>query len=937
MYLNVSATRQNLIPNPIDINNWSRPTATTGVSSVSIASPVYSPHGLQGARILGTSSSTGVQGLSTSVTLAPSGYTFAAYIKPILSPFVPLSVVKLELTNLNQTQGASCSYILSSNGSLSANTLIQYGSTINSTATITLSTNGWFYCTLTVNNLTNANLTYYPKILLPRAGNVYVYNTQLELSATYRGHLYGSVVAPMSSQVVGNGEAVGFWKDKTSNNNHFSIGNKLLTTRPTWSSTLSALVFDGTDDGFTSHFDKQYTSQTVFVLTRPNGAATGQRTVYGQRCGETNGFNVAVGASTAGTASTRNFMPLVWEPGMRNYYDPVDTGGRSTTTYRSYISHAHPQNNRFSVFMSQLSGSALALAQNGSHGAYYVVSQSNNTPYTDPAKVFYTLTPLCNFATNETHLNHSSYSGFYQGECCEVIVYDRGLTPTEIEDVNYYLARKWSFLNVPRTVYPTKNGDWSDPTVWSVNLEPAPHNAIKPTDYFYTNNKQVTASDLASIQAAIIGGYSANPLITQGGTFMLNRVGTLRAEVINGNDVSTPTYTVLVSSSQSQPTQLSATNVYLENAIAVASFSTLNVLSSCVISTEGYGLQGARAGTYGCITLLDNSILSADRVGMKGNSKSGSGSRARPALLLNGANSVVNLTNINYTPNGTGRSYSPCIILNNSTATAVMSNCSFDVRNNSNNLVDITESIGVQSANGILYMTKCTLYPSQGTSTGAYKPAVYFAGGTRSYFNDVNMVSYLQTNEKNTSIVPVVWLADTASMEIWLSGDNLMPNVHTPSIFSTSTSTLSVFLTGNILNAQNGMQTICAPSVKYIPIGNPVQYTRHNGADRGSYVYNWTENATFSYPSESDVVKDTLYNNNSLVGTVALPASSNLYFGAIAGPPDKRYYGSTVFDPDTILTVPLTAALHPNSIGQRLINTVTTQTLTALVDSWVFA
>ena len=146
------------------------------------------------------------------------------------------------------------------------------------------------------------------------------------------------------------------------------------------------------------------------------------------------------------------------------------------------------------------------------------------------------------------------------------------------------------------------------------------------------------------------------------------------------------------------------------------------------------------------------------------------------------------------------------------------------------------------------------------------------------------------------------------------------------------TSTGTATLCGcNIINAPNGRQAIYAPKVLMFP-GASATYTRHavNGYD--SYVDYWTSNATFTYPTSSDVVLSTSYKNNTLSGSMVLPSPSAVAFGAPVG----TTTGTASMTLDSILNQPIANLTTPNSIGARLKNITTSQALSAIVNSLEF-
>ena len=145
----------------------------------------------------------------------------------------------------------------------------------------------------------------------------------------------------------------------------------------------------------------------------------------------------------------------------------------------------------------------------------------------------------------------------------------------------------------------------------------------------------------------------------------------------------------------------------------------------------------------------------------------------------------------------------------------------------------------------------------------------------------------------------------------------------------TTTPSLSVY--GNIINAPNGRQAIYAPRYQVFPSASAT-YTRQavNGYD--SYTDYWTSNATFSYPASSDVVLSTVYNNNTLSGSMALPPTSAVALGASVGTTS----GTASITLEGLLNQSVATLNTSNSIGARLKNVATTQALSAVANSLDF-
>jgi hypothetical protein len=972
MFLNVSATRFNLVTNPVNFDTlqglvattWGR-TTNVGVSSSLVGTT--SPHGLSGTRIFrATNTATTLQCLSTTVTLQPSGYTFAIYLKPVRTSMMstppPLSAVVLELINVNKTQGASCTYILSSIGQLSANTLQNYGTTIDSTATITLSTDNWYFCTLTVRNPTSSPVTYYPRITFPLDGNVYGYGAQVELSATFGGHLYRSTVDAASSVVTQNGDAVALWKDKTPNNRHFSTiyESSPLTRRPTWNSSLSCLVFDGVDDTFVSYFDQRYSEQTVFMVTRKRN--TTNSALYTQHMGENYPFyvNSTNGSYFNSSAGNLPVQPLYSESSYPVTYGVnVGNAGDPSLVIRNYASR--PGNvtflNRFHTYTSWISGAWIALAADGLYDAIrdssaYLRYQSitNNT------WPVFTSNPRYNSTVHETRLcSHRDVNrvsvAHYPGDMCEVIVYNRALTSVEREEVEYYLFRKWYHLNgLTRTIHAVKNGVLEDGATWNINSEPAPFNsALLERDNLLTNGFQVTAN-LPKMHFPSYGNAYQRPWMALGGSIILtSNVQEISGYAVGNNHTAPRSFTVYVSSGpNSFVNALSSLVPFGGNAVGVAPYSTINLCPGVYIH-QGNGAASWHDQGWSsqpCIITTQNSTISGNRITLEDTNNQNDGNKRRYAIELSGTNNTITLNN-SYIRNQV-KSTQPAqtIYCGSSTNTINLSGCIISCNEATGNLnVSPNTFFGTAihiNADSILNIKDSTVYGPKQSPQDQTQGCIALTNQAKAYFDNVKLVPYTEFTYTYPHINTVIWVQDSASLAMWLSADNIVPNAQSPSIFSISTSPVSAYTRENVLHHASGKQSIYATKFKLIPVNDPVLYTRQTGREAGTYVYYWTPNATFSLPDPSDVQEGYEYydqtNGIPVFGTCVLPPADALYYGVFAGSKDNGgYYGTAVFDPDTILTVPLSTTLLSDSIGERIKNTTTNQILSSLVNSWNFA
>jgi hypothetical protein len=558
---------------------------------------------------------------------------------------------------------------------------------------------------------------------------------------------------------------------------------------------------------------------------------------------------------------------------------PVIHGHYTGTVNNSYASNIHSPSrqcnvgyrpyNIFDVFTHKNNGGNIQNFINGV-GSSIVADSIAATPV-------YTGMRLGVLGAAGTGNPSSGSGGFFNGSIAEVIIYNKALSNAEQEDVTYYLTRKWNALNViPRQVYATKSSLWSDSTTWSTSADPVPWNFPLSADNVYSNTFTITAD--SSTRVSSIRNIAVSPNITAGGSFVL------------ANGVS-----------------LSANMA-----------ATVTPLISSFVSTNSE-IIGINATTNSSVTHIIHT---------------GTGN-----LLLRGSSFSFGATNNSpFLRNaGTGN----CRIVGNISGGTNNANSS-QIANVSSGRIEVVGNVQsvyfypviLNSGTGSIYLT--------GSAVGSTNPSGYGISNTGGgyVFVDGTVGSYSATSSNNagvnnsngraeiSGIVAPAGLNVTGSASTSITGNVISTNAY-GSAFSTSTTPLSVY--GNIINAPNGRQAIYAPRYQVFPIASAT-YTRQavNGYD--SYTNYWTSNATFTYPASSDVVLGTVYSNNTLSGSMALPPASAVALGAFVG----TTLGTASITLEGLLKQPAATLNTPNSIGARLKNVATTQALSAIANTLDF-
>jgi hypothetical protein len=660
-----------------------------------------------------------------------------------------------------------------------------------------------------------------------------------------------------TTAVAANLDPVGYWGDKSGNARHFTNIGGSATTRPTWVSSLSTVRFDGTNDYLSSFFNLTYTAQTVFVVCKGNSPSNAA--FYSQK---------TLAVSDADQTAAGNFVPLVindastWAAlGAAITFSP-----RNPSTLYDLVTIYH-------------TGSQATSFLNGSLRLSVADALNYNV----------------GLSRIGARITTNSVAGtFLLGDISEVIVYNRALTNNERADVEYYLTRKWNFLNsIPRQTYAIKNGLWSDSATWSVSAEPSPWNFPLSADNAYTNTFTVTAD--SSTKVDTIRNSTLAPNILSGGSFVLANGVSLSA------NLGTPTTgTTLLSSSVSTSssvlgvsattgTRAAGSNVCIHNGIGNVTLSYPNFANN---NDRGFVVANIGTGSV----FLSGSVF----VG----SSNGS---AEPCYLNTSSGSLNIIGNVSMTNNrGSGQ------IQNTGTGTLLITG---DV------IGAFSGSAGANVASAAVGQSGAGSTKIVGNVVGAGSPGVGVSNGRLELIGSVSS-GYLGLANPGILNTTTGVVSITGNV-----GASNSANGYSSSI--TSFVPLSVY--GNILNAPNGTQAIYAPRYQVFPSASAT-YTRQavNGYD--SFVDYWTSNATFSYPASSDVVLSTVYSNNTLSGSMALPPASAVALGASVG----TTLGTASITLEGLLNQSVATLNTPNSIGARLKNVATTQALSAVANSLDF-
>lgn len=164
---------------------------------------------------------------------------------------------------------------------------------------------------------------------------------------------------------------------------------------------------------------------------------------------------------------------------------------------------------------------------------------------------------------------------------------------------------------------------------------------------------------------------------------------------------------------------------------------------------------------------------------------------------------------------------------------------------------------------------------------------------------------------------------------------NLIAGSRGPAFTSSNANAINR-ISGNIINAPNGIAAIYAASyfINPIPTNGYIRYAR-NGTGIGSdaYLFQYTTDSlsAFSMPPISAVRLGTTFANGTLTGTCAMPEPQSVAYGVVY---DNNSVGTAALSPQNIFSAEIPSLTATNSIGVRLKNAATTENVGKLIASF---
>jgi hypothetical protein len=425
----------------------------------------------------------------------------------------------------------------------------------------------------------------------------------------------------------------------------------------------------------------------------------------------------------------------------------------------------------------------------------------------------------------------------------------------------------------------------------------------------------------ASIWSLLAGSMSATSVPTIGdnasaNTFTIQITGNVTCDnITNGTAYGGTAGGAFNLNNQ---TSLSATIV--SNAALIAGSVEVAVLSGNN-SAEIYGnVTGGGSSAQRCITHSSTGSLF-----VRGNITGNGGSGSQSILFINNAGSTViegNLTGnsnaaiqhagtgpLTITGNlqgaGIGRT-----LISSSGATTIYGNVLGSSSNNASNPT-IGNSLGVINIFGNV------------SGVGNASAIENTSTGSISIFGNINGAA--AAGLSNASIGSVTVLG------------NVIGDFRGGAGIASTNAGANVKISGNLIGAPNGIPAVYAASytVNPVPYQTYIRYA-NNGTGVGSdaYLYHYTTDSlsAFSMPPVSSVRAGLQYADNTLTGTCQIPAVSSVAFGAFV----DNTTGTAILTSNNLWETPISSLTATNSIGARLKNSATIESVGKILASFTF-
>ena len=226
-----------------------------------------------------------------------------------------------------------------------------------------------------------------------------------------------------------SGTSVSQWRDKSGNNRHFfqsTAGNQ--PTRNVVVNSRKSIRFTAASSQYlryNSTIINNPTGGSVFVVWRTSGETQAYSSIL-------DNYHCGANALGAGFQIERSASSNAYYWGFQQ--SSCTNAGRNVSYPVSY------SDNTTYIYSISKNGSSVTAFSNGSS----VTLESNPSATWVEDTKGWTIGCWGNGA--------ETFGRFYNGQHCEVIIFNRGLSATEVKQVNTYLGQKWGVLNADRSI-----------------------------------------------------------------------------------------------------------------------------------------------------------------------------------------------------------------------------------------------------------------------------------------------------------------------------------------------------------------------------------------------------------------------------------------------------------------------------------------------------
>jgi hypothetical protein len=224
-----------------------------------------------------------------------------------------------------------------------------------------------------------------------------------------------------------SGTSVSQWRDKSGNNRHFfqaTAGNQ--PSRSAVVNSRKAIQFTAASSQYLRYNSKiinNTTGGSVFVAWRTAGETGAYSSIL-------DNYHCGSNALGAGFQIERNVTN-------NQYYWGFQTSGCSNAGFIPATSYSNDTTN--SIWITKDSTTITG----GLNGTSVTPSSSPSATWIEDDK---------GWTIGAWGGGTESFGRFFNGINCEVIIFNRGLSPTEVKQINTYLGQKWGISNTDRSI-----------------------------------------------------------------------------------------------------------------------------------------------------------------------------------------------------------------------------------------------------------------------------------------------------------------------------------------------------------------------------------------------------------------------------------------------------------------------------------------------------